>query len=222
MSSDKKTASKIAEIEIEDPLNFLSAEEMDIYFHAREQVQEDADEAPAEEVPACLPFEGAQDPKDPGSAPAVALRPGDAGLHEQRQVSAEPAEEVYKVGRRETEDAPAVAVRTLDVPVKIGALIIVLLVFSIVWLLFLKDAVYGVFGWNDWEVVQEENVQEIYVITTSQLNLRNGPSTETGEIVVTVPQGTRLAQIAEANGWSTVLYEGQTLYCSSEYLKAAE
>ena len=161
MSSDNRLSKTVAEIEIEDPMDFLTVAEKEEYIRRR-------------------PVYAKKEPV-PGADKGLALA------------------------------------------VRLGALIIALLLTYIVWLLFLRPVVYSVFGWNEWEAVQEEeSADEHYVVTTSQLNLRNGPSTATGEIVVTVPEGTRLTQIAEADGWSTVLYEGQTLYCSSEYLKAAE
>ena len=78
-----------------------------------------------------------------------------------------------------------------------AAVIIALLLTYIVWLLFLRPVVYGVFGWNSWENVQEQAAtQQTFVETTTQLNLRSAPSTESGEIVVAVPAGTRLEQIS--------------------------
>ena len=58
------------------------------------------------------------------------------------------------------------------------------------------------------------------VVTTTQLNLRTAPNTDTSEIITSVPEGTTLSRIAEDGGWSTILYEGQELYCASEYLRA--
>lgn len=58
------------------------------------------------------------------------------------------------------------------------------------------------------------------VRTTTGLNLRNAPNTTTSEIITAVDAGTSLIRLAEADGWSTVLYEGQTLYCVSEFLEA--
>ncbi|MBQ9512577.1 MAG: hypothetical protein IJR58_05245, partial [Lachnospiraceae bacterium] len=52
-----------------------------------------------------LPLEGVQGPGDLGFAPTGALRPGDAGLHERRQVSAEPTDEVSD--EPATDDEPA-------------------------------------------------------------------------------------------------------------------
>ena len=59
------------------------------------------------------------------------------------------------------------------------------------------------------------------VVTTADLRLRTAPNTTDSTVVVTVTKGTELSRIAEENGWSTVNYEGQTLYCATQYLEAA-
>ena len=58
------------------------------------------------------------------------------------------------------------------------------------------------------------------VVTTTQLNLRTAPSTETGEVVTTVPAGEQLTRLSDDGEWSKVLFNGQELYCASAYLEA--
>ena len=58
------------------------------------------------------------------------------------------------------------------------------------------------------------------VVTTTQLNLRTAPDTQTGEIVYPAPAGTRLTRLSDDGEWSKVLFNGQELYCASEFLKA--
>lgn len=163
--------------------------------------------------------------EDPLDFLTVAEREAYARPRQRQQESYDRETAYYRQApaRAAAAEAPAGGDRALSLAVKIGAVIIALLLTYIVWLLFLRPVVYGVFGWNSWENVQEQAAtQQTFVETTTQLNLRSAPSTESGEIVVAVPAGTRLEQISEADGWTTVLYEGQTLYCSSDYLKAAE
>ena len=214
MSSDKKLSKTVAEIEIEDPLDFLTVAEKEEYIRKHLPREEGVVPDPPEDAAGDDAF------TEEEMLPEEEILPEEETIPEEDFFSEEPEQ----VGRRdEAAEVPVSGDRTLSIAVKLGALVIALLLTYIVWLLFLRPVVRSVFGWNSWEAVQEEeSAQEMHVLTTSQLNLRNGPSTQTGEIVVTVPEGTRLTKIAEADGWTTVLYEGQTLYCSSEYLKAAE
>ena len=57
------------------------------------------------------------------------------------------------------------------------------------------------------------------VVTTTQLNLRTAPSTETGEVITQVPTGTKLTRLSDDGEWSKVLFDGQELFCASQYLE---
>ena len=57
------------------------------------------------------------------------------------------------------------------------------------------------------------------VTTTANLRLHDGDDL-TATIVATVPAGTQLQRVSVlSNGWSAVLYNGQRLFCASDYLK---
>ena len=57
------------------------------------------------------------------------------------------------------------------------------------------------------------------VTTTANLRLHDGDDLA-ATIVTTVPAGTQLERVGIlSNGWSVVLYNGQRLFCASDYLK---
>ena len=58
------------------------------------------------------------------------------------------------------------------------------------------------------------------VTTTTELNLRTAPNTETSEVITTLPAGHRLTRLSDDGEWSKVLFNGQELYCASAYLEA--
>ena len=58
------------------------------------------------------------------------------------------------------------------------------------------------------------------VVTTTQLNLRTAPNTETSEVITTIPEGHSLTRLSDDGEWSKVLFNGQELYCASAYLQA--
>ncbi len=63
------------------------------------------------------------------------------------------------------------------------------------------------------------------VTTTTDLNLRNTPSTSSDEFIVTqVPEGTVLERVAVSDdgNWAQVLYNDEVLYCAMKYLNVNE
>ncbi len=61
------------------------------------------------------------------------------------------------------------------------------------------------------------------MITTTELNLRSTPSADgSSNIIAVAPKGATVVRMSESDGWSTVIYENQTLYCASKYLTAAQ
>lgn len=70
------------------------------------------------------------------------------------------------------------------------------------------------------ETPQQEPANGETVVTTTQLNLRTAPNTETSEVVRTVPEGTRLTRLSDDGEWSKITIEGQELFCASAYLEA--
>lgn len=55
--------------------------------------------------------------------------------------------------------------------------------------------------------------------TTSNLNMRKGPSTSYNKIT-TIPSGSKVLVITSGNGWSEVVYNNKTGYVSNQYLSS--
>ena len=75
------------------------------------------------------------------------------------------------------------------------------------------DNTYIVGGQNT-----ENIVQDVYVITTGSVNLREQGNKD-AKILAILKEGTQLKLLSEDNGWTQVDYNGQTGYVSSEYVK---
>ena len=67
----------------------------------------------------------------------------------------------------------------------------------------------------------ENIVQDVYVITTGSVNLREQGNKD-AKILAILKEGTQLKLLSEDNGWTQVDYNGQTGYVSSEYVKHAD
>lgn len=78
------------------------------------------------------------------------------------------------------------------------------------------DNTYVVGGQNT-----ENIVQDVYVITTGSVNLREQGNKD-AKILAILKEGTQLKLLSEDNGWTQVDYNGQTGYVSSEYVKHAD
>ncbi len=78
------------------------------------------------------------------------------------------------------------------------------------------DNTYIVGGQNT-----ENIVQDVYVITTGSVNLREQGNKD-AKILAILKEGTQLKLLSEDNGWTQVDYNGQTGYVSSEYVKHAD
>ena len=57
-----------------------------------------------------------------------------------------------------------------------------------------------------------EGTEKTYVTTTSSVNMR--------EIVTVIGQNVKLEFVSEDNGWTQVIFQGQTGYVSSDYVKS--
>lgn len=77
----------------------------------------------------------------------------------------------------------------------------------------IDDNTYVVGGQNT-----ENIVQDVYVITTGSVNLREQGNKD-AKILAILKEGTQLKLLSEDNGWTQVDYNGQTGYVSSEYVK---
>lgn len=60
------------------------------------------------------------------------------------------------------------------------------------------------------------------VTAKEEVNLRTAPSTDNSEVVYTLPNGEYVTRVGvHTNGWSKLIYNGQTVYAISSYLTTA-
>ncbi|MBR0171994.1 MAG: SH3 domain-containing protein [Lachnospiraceae bacterium] len=216
-------------IQIEDPMDFLSVSEKEAYMRAhRDTLMRDAEE-----------MRRIREQTEPvRSAPRRRTRnAAHENLYEEEY--GETYEDAY--GEEDVEEKESVIDWIISVAMKamLAAIIIVGLIMA--YMMFLRPALSRSMGSGARQaaIANSEAGEDVAaqngepesggaqapegsesVVTTTQLNLRTAPNTDTGEIITSVPEGTSLTRIAENDGWSTILYEGQELYCASEYLRA--
>lgn len=67
-----------------------------------------------------------------------------------------------------------------------------------------------------------ENVGEslTYVTTTNSVNMREKPD-KNAQIITVIAADVKLEYISEDNGWTQVIFQGQTGYVSSDYVKTS-
>ena len=228
-------------IQIEDPMDFLSVSEKEAYMRAhRNTLMRDAEE-----------MRRIREQTEPvRSAPR---RKTHEVVYENLYDDeyGEPYEDAY--GEEDVEEGESVIDWIISVAMKAMLAAIIIVGLMMAYMMFLRPALSRSMGSNSRQAASAnpeagENVTEDpqtafqqqeaqtgeqepgrpqaqeesgeSVVTTTQLNLRTAPNTETSEIITSVPEGTTLSRIAENDGWSTILYEGQELYCASEYLRA--
>lgn len=216
-------------IQIEDPMDFLSVSEKEAYMRAhRDTLMRDAEE-----------MRRIREQTEPvRSAPRRRTR-NTAHDHLYEEEYGETYEDAY--GEEDVEEKESVIDWIISVAMKamLAAIIIVGLIMA--YMMFLRPALSRSMGSGARQaaIANSEAGEDVAaqngepesggaqapegsesVVTTTQLNLRTAPNTDTSEIITSVPEGTSLTRIAENDGWSTILYEGQELYCASEYLRA--
>lgn len=64
-----------------------------------------------------------------------------------------------------------------------------------------------------------EGTEKTYVTTTSSVNMREKPD-KNANIVTVIGQNVKLEFVSEDNGWTQVIFQGQTGYVSSDYVKS--
>lgn len=64
-----------------------------------------------------------------------------------------------------------------------------------------------------------EGTEKNYVTTTSSVNMREKPD-KNANIVTVIAQDVKLEFVSEDNGWTQVIFQGQTGYVSSDYVKS--
>ena len=64
-----------------------------------------------------------------------------------------------------------------------------------------------------------EGTEKTYVTTTSSVNMREKPD-KNANIITVIAQDVKLEFVSEDNGWAQVIFQGQTGYVSSDYVKS--
>lgn len=64
-----------------------------------------------------------------------------------------------------------------------------------------------------------EGTEKTYVTTTSSVNMREKPD-KNANIVTVIAQDVKLEFVSEDNGWTQVIFQEQTGYVSSDYVKS--
>lgn len=64
-----------------------------------------------------------------------------------------------------------------------------------------------------------DGTEKTYVTTTSSVNMREKPD-KNANIVTVIAQDVKLEFVSEDNGWAQVIFQGQTGYVSSDYVKS--
>ena len=64
-----------------------------------------------------------------------------------------------------------------------------------------------------------EGTEKTYVTTTSSVNMREKPD-KNANIITVIGQDVKLEFVSEDNGWTQVIFQGQTGYVSSDYVKS--
>ena len=68
------------------------------------------------------------------------------------------------------------------------------------------------------EAENDTNTEILRMYTTDYLNMRTGPGTEFEKIITILPG--EMVQVIEREGnWAKVVFDGETGYCSLEYLE---
>ena len=214
-------------IEIEDPYQFLSAEEREEYILQRRKEQgESAPKAPVRdpEEDRSRPEERRKRPSEPRRRPPrEQYEPEDDQDYDEEY---DGDEEYYE---EEGDDADA----SMKLVVRVASIItgVVILVFIA---MLLKVKVYDRYLAPDPDEAPAASVavaipagfveknDTVVVTGASTLNIRSVPSSASSETVVgMVPEGDELKRIAvsEDGSWALVEVDGQQVYASMKYLK---
>ncbi|SDB54955.1 hypothetical protein [Butyrivibrio sp. INlla16] len=233
-------------IEIQDPLDFLSADEREEYYRSRQAEMDRERESLDEDSPEFyLDDEDHEpvsvEPESPREKPRY-IRKRARELEREEQVREErvkkekvkkekvPKEKVHKE-RREGNDNEG-GVDPLII-VRISSIVTGLIILALIGMIF-KAKVYDKYLRPDPDEEQTEvQVGELAgytktgdkIVTTADLNLRNTPSTASDDfIVVQVPEGTTLDRVAVSDDgeWAQVSYDNQLLFCVMKYATVQE
>ena len=69
---------------------------------------------------------------------------------------------------------------------------------------------------------QAASVRYIYSANGGKVNVRHGPSEKGYAVAAQLPVGTEVRLISSKKGWSTIVYNGSTVYVMSRYLSSSK
>ena len=215
-------------IEIEDPYQFLSAEEREEYIRQRQKEQgESAPKAPAREAEEDRPRKERRerDPEPRRRPPREQYEPEEDPDYDEEY----DGDEEYYEEDEDGDDGDA----SMKLVVRIASIITGVVILAFIAML-LKGKVYDRYLAPDPDEAPAASVavaipagfveknDTVVVTGASTLNLRSVPSSESSETVVgMVPEGDELKRIAvsEDGSWALVEVDGQQVYASMKYLK---
>ena len=215
-------------IEIEDPYQFLSADEREEYIRQRQKEQgESAPKAPAREPEEDRPRKERRDrdPEPRRRPPREQYEPEDEPDYDEEY----DGDEEYYEEDEEGDDGDA----SMKLVVRIASIITGVVILAFIAML-LKVKVYDRYLAPDPDEAPAASVavaipagfveknDTVVVTGASTLNLRSVPSSASSEPVVgMVPEGDELKRIAvsEDGSWALVEVDGQQVYASMKYLK---
>ena len=240
---------EINSIEIQDPLDFLSAEEREEYYrtqHAamdkeRESLKEDSpefyfddeDSVPVKKEPV-RKKERQPEPERPVKKSVASKkdkkRASKPVKEEKRAFRKRAREEAFEDFEDEEENVSGIDPMLI---VRISSIVTGLIILVLIGMIF-KSKVYDRFLIPDPDnTTKETEIGELAgytrtddkIVTTADLNLRNTPSTASDSfIVVQVPKGTTLDRVAVSDDgeWAQIKYDDKLLFCVMKYVAVQE
>jgi len=232
------------DIEIQDPLDFLSASEREEYYRTqhekmekeRENIDKDSDDYFFDDdFEVKLPEDNDLDkkekePDDYKAAETKKKSEKKAEIKSEKRIRKKP-EDDRDDDWFDEDDSKSTGINPYLV-VRIASIATGIIILLLLGIIFKEKVLDNIFGKDPDEVktvsvgeVEGYSAMDDTVVTTVQLNLRSTPSTASDSFIVTnVPAGTELKRVALSdNGdWAQVEYEGQRLYCAMKYLTVKE
>ncbi|WP_408069755.1 hypothetical protein [Butyrivibrio sp. JL13D10] len=234
-------------IQIQDPLDFLSAEEREEYYRTqheamdreRQALDEDSDEFYFDEdFHIEEPEVHEEERKEPEPAIRKRSRP-EPEKEKSQAIRKRTAKEAVKEKKRQPKTKAGNEEDDEDeiiplIIVRISSIITGIIILVLIGLIF-KSKVYDTYFRP--ELDEEAQVETVVgelagytrtddrIVTTAALNLRNTPSVASDDfIVVQVPEGTVLERVCVSDDgeWAQVKYEDQLLFCVMKYATVQE
>ena len=221
---------EINSIEIQDPLDFLSANEREEYYRTqheamdreREQIDRESEDFYLDDEPKEEARPKEEKRTKPEKRPARREEEPVRQRRENKRAKPRPEDEEWFDEDEGDGVNPYVVVRIASVLTGIFILIILGMLFKVkIYDNYLKPDPDEITGEVATGQIDGYTYTNDKVTTTADLNLRNTPSTASDDfIVLKVPTGTVLDRIAvsEDGTWAQVEYDNKVLYCVMKYL----